>query len=447
MINYRPALLLLLLTGCNLMPTFELKSGEIPQEWRHADNAPAAADIPSDWWRQFGSAELNTLIELALANNNDLAAAEQRIKQARAQAKMAGASLWPQAGISAAYSASHNDLGESRKQSLDLPISYEVDLWAANRGRRDAGQARWLSEVFARDALRLVVMAEVSQSYFTVLAAHERKRIAEAFLGNVDDVLNIVEARLQVGAVSALDLAQQRTERANAQASLEASKQQLGLAENALTILLGRAPRDLPSLQGQFAELMTPSIPPQQPASLLQRRPDLRQAEMLLQAANLDVGIANAQFYPSLKLNLDTLLANPQPAGIALSMASSLTQPLFQGGRLQGGLRNAEGKFAELQENYQQSLLNALKEVEDAAAIRNQSGLRLLALREAVASAQAAYQLSSQRYRVGAIDYQTLLNTQRSLLNSQNDVVQGKLDQLRALAQLYKALGGGWQQG
>jgi NodT family efflux transporter outer membrane factor (OMF) lipoprotein len=426
------------------MPAFDLQTGEIPEQWRHADNTAQQNAIDPNWWQNFGSAELNQLIGQALTYNNDLAAAKQRVEQARAQAKIAGSALLPTVGIDGRFGSTHNEYGETQTKSLDLSVAYEVDLWGANRGKRDAGQARMLSEIFARDALQLVIMAEVSQGYFDLLATQERKQIAEDFLRNVDDVLNIVNARFQAGAVSALDLAQQQTERANAQATLDLVSQQQALAENTLVILLGRPPLDFIPASGQFTELATPAIPSQQPASLLQRRPDLRQAEMQLQAANLDVGIALTKFYPSLQLNLDTVLANPQPAGIALSIAAGLAQPLFQGGRLQGGLSNAKARYAELLEIYQQTLLTAFKEVEDAAAVRSNSSRRLQALHEAVAHAREAYQISHDRYRVGAIDYQTLLNTQRTLLSAQTSAVQARLDVLRALVQLYKAMGGGW---
>jgi NodT family efflux transporter outer membrane factor (OMF) lipoprotein len=348
-------------------------------------------------------------------------------------------------GIDGAHAFTHNDLGESNKAAGTLSVAYEIDLWGANRGNRDAGQARYMAEVFARDALKLVVMAEVSRAYFDLLATLERKRIADEFLVNVSAVLDIIQARFQAGAVSALDVAQQRTELANARANLDLIIQQQALAENTLSILLGSSPADFPVKHERFADLATPGVPAQQPGTLLQRRPDLRQAEMGLRAANLDAGIALARFYPRLQLNLDTILANPQPAGLVVAMAAGLTQPLFQGGRLEGGLESSKARHAELLETYRQTLLTAFKEVEDAAAVRRYSSRRRQALIEAVARAREAYQISLERYRTGAIDYQTLLNTQRSLLSAENSELQARLDVMQALVQLYKALGGGWQ--
>ena len=433
---------MLLLAGCNLVQDFQAPVTDLPEHWR--EQAAPSSEVDPQWWKAFGSLELNRLIATALAYNNDLAAAAQRVEQARAQAKIAGAELWPAVGLSGDFNNTQNKLGDTQKESGQFSVAYEVDLWGKNRAKRDAGQARFLSEVYARDALKLVLMADVAQAYFNVLATQERKRIASDFLQNVDDVLAIVEARFQAGAISAVDVAQQKTERASARASLDLVIQQQLLAENTLAILLGQSPQNIAVAPELLAQLGVPAIYPLQPSSLLQRRPDIKQIEMQLQAANADVGIALAAFYPKLQLNLDTILANPQPTGLALAMAANLVQPLFQGGRLEGGLENARARNAELVEIYQQTLLTAFKEVEDAAAIRRQANLRLQALAEAVNKADEAYQIAQDQYRVGAIDYQTLLNTQRSLLTAKNNQVQAQLDLLVSLAQLYKALGGGW---
>ena len=433
---------MLLLAGCNLVQDFQAPVTDVPEHWRE-QTAPSS-EVDPQWWKAFGSLELNRLIATALAYNNDLAAAAQRVEQARAQAKIAGAELWPAVGLSGDFNNTQNKLGDTQKESGHFSVAYEVDLWGKNRAKRDAGQARFLSEVYARDALKLVLMADVAQAYFNVLATQERKRIASDFLQNVDDVLAIVEARFQAGAISAVDVAQQKTERASARASLDLVIQQQLLAENTLAILLGQSPQNIAVAPELLAHLGVPVIYPLQPSSLLQRRPDIKQIEMQLLAANADVGIALAAFYPKLQLNLDTILANPQPAGLALAMVANLVQPLFQGGRLEGGLENARARNAELVEIYQQTLLTAFKEVEDAAAIRRQANLRLQALAEAVNKADEAYRIAQDQYRVGAIDYQTLLNTQRSLFTAKNNQVQAQLDLLVSLAQLYKALGGGW---
>lgn len=435
---------LLFLTACNLVPNFQRPDVETPAQWHDASLTQQKSAVDPQWWRTFGSAELNHLIPESLLYNNDLAAARQRVEQARAQAKIAGANVWPSIGLQGDFIDTRNNSGDSQKGTGRFSVAYEVDLWGANHARRDAGSARLLSSVFTRDALQLVVMSNVGQAYFNLLALAERKRIATDFLENVADVLAIVEARHQAGAVSALDVAQQKTELATARASLDLAIQQYTLAENALAILLGHPPQTASFNAERFSDMLLPTVNALQPASLLERRPDVRQIEMELIAANADIGVARAAFYPKLQLNLDAVLASPQPAGVALAMASSLAQPLFQGGRLEGGLENAEARNAELVETYRKTILTAFKEVEDAAAIRSNSTRRLQALADALDMARLAYQLSLDRYRLGAIDYQTLLSTQRSLLNTENSQVQARQDVLVAMVQLYQALGGGW---
>ena len=434
----------LLLTACNLAPDFLRPSVETPSQWHDVSLAGQKTAVDPRWWQTFGSTELNRLVTEALAYNKDLTAAKQRIEQARAQAKIAGANLWPSLGMQGEVNDTHNNRGDNQTESGQFTVTYEVDLWRANRARRDAGSARLLSQVFARDALQLIVMSNVGQAYFNLLALAERKRIATEFLRNVEDVLAIVEARFKAGAVSELDVVQQKTELATARANLDLLIQQYTLAENALAILLGHPPQQMHFNAEDFFDVRLPEIKAWQPSSLLERRPDVRQAEMELIAANADIGVARAAFYPKLQLNLDSVLASPQPAGAALLLTAGLMQPLFQGGRLEGGLEYAKARNAELVESYRKTILTAFKEVEDAAAVRSNSARRLQALVDAVAKAQQAYQLSHERYRVGLIDYQTLLNTQRSLLTAENSQVQARLDVMAALVQLYQALGGGW---
>lgn len=442
-LKYPISFLAFSLSACNLTPDFVKPSVETPEKWRNENSATNKIVVDAKWWQTFGSLELNQLIPQAIAYNNDLAAAQQRIEQAKAQAKIAGANLYPMLGIQGNTAHNVDETGEIGKQNASFTVSYEVDLWGKNKAAKDAGENRFLSEVFARDALQLVVMSNVSQTYFNLLALRERQQIARAFLQNVNDVLTIIDARFKAGAVSELDVVQQKTEQANARASLDLLNQQYALAENALAILLGKPPQAASKTE-PFVSIQMPKFDLLQPANLLERRPDIRQIEMELIAVNADIGIARAAFYPKLQFNLDTLLASPQPAGIAASFAAGLVQPIFQGGRLEGSLDYATARQAELVESYRKTVLTAFKEVEDAAAIRTNSTRRLQMLSEAVDTAQQSYQLSLQRYRLGLIDYQVLLNTQRSLLNAENSKVQARLDVLISLVQIYQALGGGF---
>lgn len=443
-----PVTLLLLasLSACNLARDYQRPGLPDPQHWRNLAKSSAPSKVNPQWWLAFGNQELDRLIQVALAHNYDLAAARQRVAQARAQAKIAGAPLLPSVSATGDFTDRRDHDSNRQNQSGWIEVAYEVDLWGANRARRNSGTALLQSESFARDALQLVLMAEVARQYFQVLALAEQQHIAREFLDNVAATLVIVQARLKAGAASQIEVAQQQTELATAQANLNLLNQQRIIAENALAILLGKPPQFAAVRAEAWRSLRLPEPASVQPASLLERRPDLRQAEMALVAAEADITVARAAFYPSLQLRLEPLLTSAQPASLIMTTAATLTQPIFQGGRLTAELARTQARNAELVENYRQTLLAAWQEAEDAAATRHHSGLRLKALGIAVDQARVAYRLSQERYRVGLIDYQTLLNTQRSLLTAENSQVQARLDVLVAMAQLYKALGGGWSE-
>ena len=444
-LKYPIIFLALTLSACNVTPDFVKPTVEIPSKWRDENLNDKKTIDNQKWWQTFGSSKLNQFITQSIFYNNDLSIAEKRVEQAKAQIKIAGANLFPQLGIQG--NTTHNidkiQIDEVGNQNSNFTVSYELDLWGKNSTAKNAGENRFLSEVFAKDALQLLVMSNVGQTYFNLLALDERKKIASDFLKNVTDVLTIVDARFKAGAVSELDVVQQKTEQANARANVELLNQQYALAENILAILLGKPPQSAGNMES-FFDVQMPVFSLLQPVILLERRPDIKQIEMELIAANADIGVARAAFYPKIQFNLDTILASPQPAGIAVSLMGGLIQPIFQGGRLEGNLEYVTAKQTELVENYRKKVLIAFKEVEDAAAIRTNSDRRLKILSESVDSAQQSYQLSLERYRLGLIDYQSLLTTQRTLLNAKNSRVQARQDVLIALVQLYQALGGGF---
>ena len=432
-----------LLSACNLAHQTPPPIINAPTHWQHAQEGNAVID--QHWWQAFGSTQLNSLIAEALRSNNDLEAGKQRVEQARAQALIAGAPLWPMLSLGANVNAERSQQGNRDQQTGSFSIAYEVDLWGSNRARRAAGAALALSENAALAALQLVITAEVTQNYFTLSALDQRQRIAEHYQNSVADTLTIIQARFKAGAVSKLDVLQQQTELATARANLALLKQQVMVAANSLAILLGRPPQRADFKIEPFTVFTPPQPIATQPASLLQRRPDLHQIEMTLTAAQANITVARAAFYPRLQLNLEPLASTAQPGSVALTLLAGLTQPIFQGGQLQGEWQRTLARHAELLANYRQTLLTALTEVENAALTRQQASLREQALNQAVQQARAAYQLSQTRYQVGLIDYPTLLNTQRSLLNAENNQIQAQLDVLIAAANLYKALGGGWE--
>lgn len=441
----------LLLTGCSLVPDYKRPADVAPEAWKNQRPKPTSGEtISPDWWKLFGSAELDRLMTEALINNRDLTASMQRIDQFRALAKTAGAPLLPAVSAIGRHLYTDSTRSGPGQNTLEAQwnLTYEIDLWGRLRAGRDSARAHLDNARFSLDALRLTVMGDVARSYFALLGLRDRRRIALDNLKNISDVLNIIEVRFEAGGATALDVAQQQTERANAAAAVAQLDQQIAQTENALAVLIGRPPQQFDPRGKTLQGILIPGADPARPSALFEQRPDIRSAEAELIAAHADIGVARAAFYPKLELNADnifTAATMSQPAGLGVAVASSLTQPIFQGGRLEGELERTKARRDELVEIYRQTLLTAYREVEDALALGSQAARRRENLRLSVDSAWRAYELGRERYLAGATDYQALLNVQRSLLSAQDSEVQAHVDVLTASVLLYKALGGGWR--
>lgn len=438
------------IAGCSLVPPYQRPSAPMPENWRGATTKAPGNDagVTADWWQHYGSDELDRSIQEALAQNNNLQAALQRIEQARASAKIAGAGLLPTIDASANATRTYTDGGNHTPTRNDsyrglLSVAYEVDLWRRNQAAVNAAQARTTSSTYDRDALALIVMTDTAQAYFQVLSLRERQQIARDNIATERDVLAIVEARFREGAASALEEAQQKTILANVEAALTALERQEHIVEDSLAVLRGRAPADMTVTAASLQGVTLPTIAAGQPSTLLERRPDIHRAEANLIAANADIGVARAALFPTLNLGLDaTLFTNP--GAMAVAFAGTLTAPIFEGGRLRGEVERTEARETELVESYRQTILTSFQEVEDALAAIKSAQQRVESLTIAAEEARKAYQISRERYLAGAIDFLTLLNTQTSQLQAEDNLAQARLDQFAASVDLYKALGGGW---
>ena len=442
---YHTALVLsLTLSACSFAPIFQRPQMAIPGGWSGVANVGMQSEPDAmPFWTALGSEELNRLVDAALAQNLDLEAALHRIDQARALAKVAAAPLYP--SVSASGSASRtfqHPLDTSAAQGAGS-ISYEIDLWGKNRNQAKAGNYRADASVYDREALRLVVTSDAATFYARILAFNDRIRIAEDNLKNAEEVLRIIEARYREGSVSGLEVSQQRVAVNNFRAALPALAQQRATTATALAILLGLAPQNFPAPNADFATLQLPAVNLTPPASLLTARPDIESAEAGLRAANADIGAARAAFFPSLTLGLDSSMAAGfgHPAAAATSLAANLLAPIFTGGKLTGNLENVTARQKELAAQYQKTVLTAFKEVEDALAGLRSNNEQSTLSRGSVVESQNAYNIAKARFDAGAIDYLTLLETQRSLYQSQDNQIAVNEAQLEAFVQLRKALG------
>jgi multidrug efflux system outer membrane protein len=262
-------------------------------------------------------------------------------------------------------------------------------------------------------------------------------------LKNAEEVLRIIEARYKAGSVSGLEVSQQRVAVNSFRASLAFLNQQRSTTSNALAILLGQAPQDVQAPRETLASLKVPDVNLTPPATLLTARPDIERAEATLRAANADIGAARAAFFPSLNFGLDASMAAGfgGPAAAALSLASSALAPIFTGGRLTGNLEDVTARQKELAAQYQKTVLVAFQEVEDALAAYKNSNEQAVISRESVKESQAAYDIAKARFDAGAIDYLTLLETQRSLYQAQDNQIAVYQDRIASFVQLRKALG------
>lgn len=434
----------LVVSACSLAPPYQRPPMEIPGGWSSVAGVGATAEPDRQpFWEELGSDELNRLMKVALAQNLDLEAALQRIDEARAQAKIAGSTLYPAVQATGGTSHTSQDPRDITTARATGSISYEVDLWGKNRNTAAAAKYRANATAFDRDALQLVVSSDTANLYTQILSLNERIRIAEYNLKNAEEVLRIIEARYSAGGTSGLEVSQQRVAVNGFRATVATLDEQRTSNLNALAIVLGQAPQNLQPPGETFTSLKLPEVNLTPPAELLTARPDIASAEAQLRAANADIGAARAAFFPSLTLSVDSAIAAgfSGPAAAATTFANSILAPIFTGGKLTGNLENVTARQKELAAQYQKTVLVAFQEVEDALAALKSNNEQALLARQSVTESQNAYNIAKARFDAGAIDYLTLLETQRSLYQAQDNQIAVNEAQLQAFVQLRKALG------
>ena len=440
-----PAILIsLALSGCSLAPTYQRPQLAMPEDW----SSPSAAGFNPQqngmpFWQELGSDDLDRVMDVALAQNLDLEAALHRIDQARAQVRVAGAPLYPSVQASSSTSRTYQEATDSNTARGLGGVSYEIDLWGKNRNQKSAANYRADATRYDREALRLVVSSDVATLYAQTLALNDRIAIAGNNLKTAEEVLRVIEARFRAGAVSGLEVSQQRVAVNSFHATLAQLGEQRTTVLNALAILLGQAPQSIQAPKANIATLKLPEVNLTPPADLLTARPDIASAEAALRAANADIGSARAAFFPSFTLGTDASIAAGfgNPAATAVSLASNILAPIFSGGRLTGNLENVTARQKELAAQYQKAVLTSFKEVEDALAALKSTNEQALLSRESVRESQNAYDIAKARFDAGAIDYLNLLETQRSLYQAQDNQVSINEGQIEAFIQLRKALG------
>ncbi len=435
----------------------------VPAAWTSPVDASAPVWPDPIWWKGFNSAELDSLIAEAQANNLDLGAAAARIDQARAQKRIAFAPLLPSfdGGASAQKfggdgrgstfsTGTFGGTARDQSYSLDVSAGYELDFWGKNRAGFSAAKAALRESRFDQGVVALTVTSGTANTYLQVLSLRERLAIAGANLDIAERVLRVVDSRVRNGAATPLDLAQQRGAVAQQKAQIPALAQQELAARAALALLLGRAPEGFDVADQTLDSIAAPTVAPGLPSELLARRPDIRRDEAALQGADANIHAARAAFFPSISLTGSAGLESVAlsglfgGAGLATSVAASLVQPIFEGGRLIGQLDFSVARRQELVSTYRTTVLTAFSDVEIAlAAIGNTAAQEALGM-EQVTQAQRALTIAESQYREGATDLLSLLDAQRTLYAARDGLSQTRLLRLQAVVSLFKALGGGW---
>ena len=456
-----PALVASLLWGCAVGPDYHRPPLDVPPEFRGAPipaSTNSLADLP--WWEVFPDETLQELLRIAFTNNYDLRIAIARVEQTRAIVEQSRSAFFPQIGYQAGVSRGRNAIGNepvfNGGQRVDTYViggnaAWELDLWGRIRRANEATRGQLLATDEARRAVMLTLLSDVATAYFQLLALDRALEISQRTTNSFGESLRIFSERLQGGIVSKLETSAAEAALASAAANVPELERQIVVQENQLNALLGRNPGPVPR-SGNLLAQTAPEVPPGLPSSLLERRPDILQAEQLLRSANAQVGVAVANFFPQLSLTGLFGQVSPELSALtggtanAWSVAANLAGPLFQGGRLVGQYRESKAARNEAQLRYQAAVLGAFGEVSDALIGRQKFAEARQQQARAVQAYEVAVQVASERYLAGKASYYEVLQEQQLLYPAENQLVIVELNQLLAFVQLYRALGGGWQR-
>ena len=451
-----------LLVGCAVGPKYHQPAVQTPTTFRDVapdsqQQAQAAsyADLP--WWRVFQDPKLQELIRTALKQNYDLQLATERISAARAQVTITHSSLFPQVAASAAFNGGKDGATRFKYNFLTLvgDAAFQLDLFGRLRRATEASRAELLATEDTRQTVILTLVSDLASDYFTLLQLDLQLQITHQTVDTQTDSVKLTKLRLDRGVATKLDVlqAQQVLDTANAQ--IPDLERAIAQEENAISILLGDYPHDVARGLPLVEQNLPPEVPPGLPSSIIERRPDIREAEQILIASNAEIGVAKAQFFPQIALTgagggsfgrssaFSGLMASQ--AGI-WSYGAQVSQPIFTGGALRGNLRLAKSENQQALIGYRQAIQHAFGEVSDALIGYEKLHEVRVRQQETVSDLEETVRISTLRYKGGTAAYLEVLDGQRSLYGAQLTLASARGDEYRSLVQLYKSLGGGWQQ-
>jgi outer membrane protein, multidrug efflux system len=447
------------LSSCTVGPNYERPTTDAPAKWRI--DYPEAADVANTrWWEQFGDPALNELIDTALRENRDLFIAAARVDQFIGALTTTRSQFYPQIGYSA-------DVSRNRASRVGVPplapgadpyytlyqgalnAQWQIDLFGRVRRQSEAAQAQVYATEQGRRGVILSVVTSVAASYIVLRALDRQLEISQATAKNYADTAYIFELRFKGGVVSEVELYQVESQYQQALAAIPLIEQQIAAQENLISILLGRNPGPIP--RGKtLDELVAPAIPGDLPSALLERRPDILQAEQILVATNANIGVAKSLYFPT--LSLTGLLGSVSTAfgdflsgpASAWTIAAGLTGPIFTFGLIEGQVQSAEGAQREALANYQQVIFNAFRETNDALVGTQKRREESVALAKRVLALREYSRLSRLRFDNGYAGYLEVLYAENELFGAELNAVSSQSARYTELVNVYKAVGGGW---
>ena len=458
-----------LLSACTVGPNYQRPVVQTPAAFHDASESQQVeartdsfADLP--WWQVFHGPKLQELIRTALKQNYDLQLAVERVNAARAQVGIVRSNQFPQVSVDPTFSGGKTEQGiKSNIFSLAADVVFQVDLFGRYRRATEAARAQLLATEDAQQTVILTLVSDVASDYFLLRDLDLQLQITKETVRTQEDSVKLTELRLQHGVGTTLDVLQARQVLDTANAQIPDLERQIGQTEDAINILLGNYPQGVPrgtalgvdTTNGwTWSETLPPQLPTGLPSELLERRPDIREAEQNLVAANANIGVAKAMFFPQISLlgtgggswgHSEFAGTNiPAPGGVE-SYAASASQPIFNGGYLRNNLRYAKSQDRQALIGYQQIIQRAFGDVSDALiGYEKYHGVRERQ-EQSVKDLQESVNVSLMRYRGGKANYLEVLDSQRSLFNAELTLAQSRNNEYQSLVQLYKALGGGWK--
>jgi outer membrane protein, multidrug efflux system len=450
------------LAGCLVGPNYHRPAVQTPTAYRDLAASPQVqaqvasyADLP--WWQVFQDPQLQELIRTALNQNYDLQLATERINAARAVLTVTRSSLFPQVAASGNFNGGKESNFQTKYNFLTLTAdaAFQLDLFGRLRRADEAARAQVLATEAARQTVILTLVSDVASDYFALLELDLQLQITHETVKTQTDSVKLTNLRLDHGVATKLDVLQAQQVLDTANAALPDLERQIDQEEDAISILLGNYPqgiaRGLPLVQ----QPLPPEVPPGIPSSLIERRPDIREAEQMLVATNAEIGVAKAEFFPQISLTgsgggtfgrssaFSSLMATQ--LGI-WSYGAQVSQPIFTGGALRGNLRLAKSENKQALLAYRQTIQRAFGDVSDALIGYQKFYEVRVRQEQSVADLQESVRISTLRYRGGTTTYLEVLDGQRSLYNAELTLAQARGAEYQSLVQIYRALGGGWQQ-